>query len=74
MPIYEFRCEACESQFEELLSIHARGGRPCPGCGRRARRLVSRSSFQLRGTGWYASDYKAATSPTGGQGSTGERP
>lgn len=73
MPIYEFRCGACESRFEELLSIRAGGTRPCPDCGRRARRVMSRSSFQLRGTGWYASDYQANGSPRSGEPS-GERP
>jgi putative FmdB family regulatory protein len=73
MPIYEFRCDRCESRFEEILSIHARGARPCPACGRRARRVMSRSSFQLRGTGWYATDYKTPAAPRAGDGS-GERP
>lgn len=58
MPIYEFRCEACDALFEQILPIGHRGRKRCPDCGKPARRLISRSSFQLKGSGWYATDYK----------------
>ena len=61
MPIYEYACETCHRSFEELQKV-GDGARPsCPSCGKRnrVRRLMSRSSFQLKGGGWYATDYKA---------------
>jgi putative FmdB family regulatory protein len=65
MPIYEFRCEACERLFEQILPINHRRTHRCPGCGKRAQRVMSRSSFQLKGTGWYATDYRPARKPAG---------
>jgi putative FmdB family regulatory protein len=59
MPIYEFRCQRCDTVFEQILSIHSGGKSTCPACGKPARRLISRSSFQLKGSGWYATDYKS---------------
>jgi putative FmdB family regulatory protein len=69
MPIYEFRCQRCDVVFEEILSIHSGGKRTCPACGKPARRLISRSSFQLKGSGWYVTDYK---SPAAGARSSSE--
>ena len=62
MPIYEFRCESCDAVFEQIRPIGAADEEPCPECGARARRLISRSSFQLKGSGWYATDYRPARS------------
>jgi putative FmdB family regulatory protein len=72
MPIYEFRCDACDSEFEQILPIGHRGGKRCPACGRRARRLISRSSFQLKGSGWYKDLYSSAK-PSGGDKGGGGR-
>jgi putative FmdB family regulatory protein len=42
MPIYEYRCEACGTQFEELVSASAKSGPPCPSCGaKKPKRLYS---------------------------------
>ena len=60
MPIYEFRCDGCDTQFEQILPIGHRGDKACPECGKRARRLISRSSFQLKGGGWYKDLYSSA--------------
>jgi putative FmdB family regulatory protein len=56
MPLYECRCERCELTFEVLASLSASRmkSRPCPQCGRPARRIISAVSFALgagRGTG-----------------------
>ena len=57
MPLYEYKCEKCGKTFElmqkfsdEPLAVH-------PGCGGRVEKLISASAFQLKGSGWYATDY-----------------
>ena len=58
MPIYEYECAACEGTFEEMQKITAAPLERCRECGAsRVRRLISRTSFQLKGTGWYQTDY-----------------
>jgi putative FmdB family regulatory protein len=58
MPIYEYACPRCGHLFEKFQSIHAAAVANCEQCGRSVKRIISRSSFILRGTGWYATDYK----------------
>lgn len=59
MPIYEFHCERCEDSFEQFRSIRDEALPTCPYCeSQRVRRLISPTSFQLKGTGWYATDYR----------------
>ena len=57
MPIYEYRCEKCEKQFEMLQKITAEPLTECPDCGGPVHKLVSSTSFILKGGGWYATDY-----------------
>ncbi len=57
MPIYEYRCENCEKQFEMLQKITAEPLTECPDCGGPVHKLVSSTSFILKGGGWYATDY-----------------
>jgi putative FmdB family regulatory protein len=51
MPLYECRCERCELTFEVLapLSSSAMKSRPCPNCGRAARRIISAVAFTVEG-------------------------
>jgi len=66
MPIYEFSCRACDTQFEEFRSIRDDSVVRCSSCGSAdVRRLISATSFQLKGTGWYATDYKRSGGSTG---------
>jgi putative FmdB family regulatory protein len=58
MPIYEFRCDPCAHAFEELRAITETTVPACPRCGAMTRRLISATSFVLKGSGWYATDYK----------------
>jgi len=59
MPIYEYRCGACGFQKEFLQRIADKPLSKCPECGKRAfNKLVSAAGFQLKGTGWYATDFK----------------
>jgi putative FmdB family regulatory protein len=70
MPTYEYKCEKCGTVFEKRqlfadapLSTH-------PECGGPVHRLMSAPAFQLKGTGWYATDYakSGATSPPASHG------
>ena len=58
MPIYEYECRACEHKFEEWQKISEKPVRKCPECGKRkVKRLISSTSFKLKGSGWYVTDY-----------------
>ncbi|MDR2076532.1 MAG: zinc ribbon domain-containing protein [Desulfovibrio sp.] len=59
MPIYEYRCASCHRIFEEWSRQVEEDSVPrsCPLCGCEARRLISHTSFALKGQGWYATDY-----------------
>ncbi len=58
MPIYEYACLECEHEFEKIQKMSDSPVRKCPSCGRlKARRKISRTSFVLKGDGWYVTDY-----------------
>ena len=58
LPIYEYACFDCGHEFEKIQKMSDAPARKCPSCGRlKARRLISRSSFVLKGGGWYVTDY-----------------
>ncbi len=57
MPIYEYRCNTCGKEFEEWQKFSDPPVDSCPECGGKASRLISHSSFVLKGTGWYVTDY-----------------
>jgi len=63
MPIYEYRCSKCGKTFEALQSIAADPIAKCIYCRGKAKKIVSVSSFQFKGKGWYITDYK--NNPTG---------
>jgi putative FmdB family regulatory protein len=56
MPIYEYKCEKC-GQFETTQKITDKPLSRCPACKGRVKKLISHTSFQLKGTGWYITDY-----------------
>jgi putative FmdB family regulatory protein len=56
MPIYEYTCKKC-GEFEVMQRITEPSLRKCPTCKGKVERLLSRSSFVLKGSGWYATDY-----------------
>ena len=58
MPIYEYRCSKCGKTFEALQSIGAAAISKCIHCQGKTKKIVSRSSFQFKGQGWYITDYK----------------
>lgn len=58
MPIYEYKCPKCEHVFEEWVKASdAKKDAKCPVCGAPSPRIMSRTSFVLKGDGWYVSDY-----------------
>jgi putative FmdB family regulatory protein len=58
MPIYEYSCKACGHEFEVLQKLTDKPVRKCEKCGKlKAARHISQTSFLLKGTGWYTTDY-----------------
>ena len=59
MPIYEYRCSECGHQTEVLQKISEPALTVCTACGKPAlTKLLSAAGFQLKGSGWYATDFK----------------
>lgn len=60
MPIYEYRCDACGHQLDALQKLSDPPLTDCPACESDGlRRLISRPSFRLKGSGWYETDFKS---------------
>jgi putative FmdB family regulatory protein len=60
MPIYEYACDRCGHEFEAEQRITDDPLKSCPTCrGRKVRRLISRTSFVLKGGGWYSDLYSS---------------
>ena|SRR6185436_392003 len=59
MPIYEYRCSQCGFQNEYLQRLSEPPHTKCPKCGKKTfKKMVTAAGFQLKGTGWYATDFK----------------
>jgi putative FmdB family regulatory protein len=58
MPTYEYRCKKCGNDFEKVQRITEASLERCPLCRGVVERLISPSTFILKGGGWYASDNK----------------
>lgn len=61
MPIYEYACEKCGRQFEVIQKFSDVPLKTCSECKGRLKKLISQSSFQLKGAGWYVTDYAGKT-------------
>jgi len=58
MPLYEYYCETCKKVYEIEQRISEEPIRICPNCGSgRFKRIISPTSFVLKGSGWYKTDY-----------------
>ena len=75
MPIYEYHCEKCGHEFEVLQKSFDVDEMPCETCGATAKRMISNTSFVLKGTGWYVTDYcrsnSSGSAAAGGNGTNG---
>ena len=78
MPIYEYRCSSCGFQKEYLQKISDPLLRVCPECSKETfGKMLTAAGFQLKGGGWYATDFKhsgaaPAAKGTGSDGSAGK--
>jgi putative FmdB family regulatory protein len=68
MPIYEYECTSCCKVIEVIQRMTEDPLTNCPDCSGTVNKLVSKSSFQLKGGGWYADGYSSKSS--NGSGST----
>ena len=61
MPIYGYRCAECGEEHEALQKVSEPPLTVCPACGKPAlQKQLSAAGFQLKGSGWYATDFKAS--------------
>lgn len=82
MPIYEYKCSKCGEVFETLQKFSDPPVERCKFCGGGVERLISSSSFQLKGSGWYLTDYARKSQGSGspepaaksGEKKSGEKP
>lgn len=64
MPIYEYRCSDCGFQDEYLQKVSEPPMTVCPSCGKATfAKMLSAAGFQLKGSGWYATDFKGSGKP-----------
>lgn len=59
MPIYEYICGKCRKKFEIFQKITDKPKTKCPKCQGKAERIISRSSFHLKGTGWFKTTHES---------------
>src|SRR5207244_13135396 len=71
MPIYEYQCQKCGT-FEVTQRITEKPLGKCPNCKGKVKKLISNTSFQLKGTGWYVTDY-ARKDKGAGKGENGAK-
>lgn len=62
MPIYEYRCLKCEKKLEVMRKFSDPPLGVCPECGGALRKLISNTSFVLKGSGWYSDGYSSPSS------------
>ncbi len=64
MPIYAYRCADCGHQFDALQRLADPVLTDCPSCGKSAlAKLVTAAGFQLKGSGWYQTDFRNTAKP-----------
>jgi putative FmdB family regulatory protein len=70
MPVYEYRCDACNIQFDLRQKFSDPPADRCPKCGGTVRKLVSAVSFSLKGAGWFGDGYGTKAESTNSEGDT----
>ena len=71
MPIYEYVCEKCGSRTEAIQKVSDAPLKKCKKCRGKLEKIFSRTSFQLKGSGWYVTDYSNKPSTSTGKAETG---
>ncbi|MCC6346361.1 MAG: zinc ribbon domain-containing protein [Nitrospirales bacterium] len=71
MPIYEYSCLQCGRRHEVMQKFSDAPIAECPECGGEMKKLISNTSFVLKGTGWYVTDYAASDRKKGKDADTG---
>ncbi len=64
MPIYEYKCTKCNEQFEVIQKFSDDPLKKCKSCGGKLKKLITNTSFVLKGSGWYVTDYPSADRKT----------
>lgn len=69
MPIYEYACQACGHEFEAIQKFSDAPLDICPVCGKvQLKKLISAGGFHLKGSGWYATDFKGGSKKSDSSG------
>lgn len=72
MPIYEYRCASCGHEIEVLQKMSDAPLKTCPACGKDTfSKQISAAGFQLKGSGWYATDFKGTKPAKDAKGKEG---
>jgi putative FmdB family regulatory protein len=75
MPLYEYECKKCHHRFERIRKFSDPPIKKCPECGGPIEQLISASSVQFKGSGWYVTDYtnKSGTRASSSSDSGGDK-
>jgi len=71
MPIYEYQCDQCGRVEEVLQKMSDKPLKKCSHCSGKVHKIVSQSSFHLKGTGWYVTDYAGKSQKQGKEETAG---
>ncbi len=63
MPIYEFECNQCGLHLEQMLKVTEKMPSKCPKCKGKLSKIISQTSFTLKGSGWYKDGYSKTKPP-----------
>ena len=64
MPIYEYECEKCGEVIERFQNFSDKPLKKCENCSGKLHKIISQSTFHLKGTGWYVTDYAGKSQQT----------
>jgi putative FmdB family regulatory protein len=70
MPRYDYTCDSCGARYERREGFDAPQEHPCPECGATARRVFVAPPILFKGSGWYLTDSRSASSAATGTSST----
>jgi putative FmdB family regulatory protein len=74
LPLYEYECQKCHKRTEKIEKVDGPHLKKCPHCAGKVERLVSRTSMQFKGTGWYVTDYAGKSGKSDSESSGSGKP